>query len=281
MEAAEFNRARRPPSVDASRRGRWAIDNRTGDGSRNRKEVTPMHAYDLQKALTGLDHIRAATSALEVLSFLESALKPFGAEFFCLNFLPVKGQKFEEVLLVHQVPTAWMQLYLERQYSLVDPSLRHCRRTTWPFEYLESPYDRDSEPLAAEVLQRASDFGLSKGFLIPVASPTGRQGNVWIGGYDLKLAADEKSIVHLLSLYAFDKAQHFSGLCDIKPNITLREREVLTWIASGKTAWEIGQILNISKRTVDEHLAKAAHKLNAANRPQAVARAIRYRLIEP
>jgi LuxR family quorum sensing-dependent transcriptional regulator len=240
-----------------------------------------MRADDLQKALAGLDHISAATSAPEVLSFLEKALKPFGAEFFCLNFLPVAPQKFEDVLLVHRVPVDWMQLYLERQYSLVDPSLRHCWRTTRPFEYLQSPYDCDSEPLAAEVIQRAMDFGLSKGFLVPVASPTGRHGNVWIGGYDLKLAADEKSIVHLLSLYAFERVQHFSGFCETRPNITLREREVLTWIAWGKTAWEIGEILHISKRTVDEHLTKAAHKLNASNRPQAVARAILYRLIEP
>jgi LuxR family quorum sensing-dependent transcriptional regulator len=104
---------------------------------------------------------------------------------------------------------------------------------------------------------------------------------VWIGGYDLKLAADEKPIVHLLSLYAFERVRHFSGFCETTPNLTPREREVLTWIASGKTAWEIGEILHISKRTVEEYLAKAAHKLNATNRPQAVARAIRYRLIEP
>jgi hypothetical protein len=40
--------------------------------------------------------------------------------------LPVERQKFEDVLLIHRVPADWMQLYLERQYSLVDPSLRHC-----------------------------------------------------------------------------------------------------------------------------------------------------------
>jgi LuxR family transcriptional regulator, quorum-sensing system regulator BjaR1 len=239
------------------------------------------HACDLQKALAGLDGISAATSAPKVLGILEGALKPFGAEFFCLNFLPVALQKFEDVLLIHNVPAEWMQLYVERQYSLVDPSLRHCWRTTRPFEYLQSPYNRDSEPQAAEVIQRAEDFGLSKGFLVPVASPTGCHGNVWIGGYDLELAPSEKPIVHLLSLYAFERVRQFGGAGETRPCITPREREVLTWSASGKTAWEIGEILHISKRTVDEHLTHAARKLNATNRPQAVARAIRYGLIEP
>jgi LuxR family quorum sensing-dependent transcriptional regulator len=55
---------------------------------------------------------------------------------------------------------------------------------------------------------------------------------------------------------------------------------VLSWIASGKSSWEIGEILNISKRTVDEHCTNATRKLNAMNRPHAVALAIRHRLIE-
>jgi LuxR family quorum sensing-dependent transcriptional regulator len=206
---------------------------------------------------------------------------PFGADFFCINFLPAPQQKFEDVILVHHVPDAWLRLYLEKQFCSVDPSLRHCRHTARPFEYLEAPYDPDTDPQAAEVVHRSEDFGLSKGFLVPIAGPTGCEGNVWIGGYHLKLISSEKSIAHLLSLYAFESVRHLSGRCETKPSLTPREREVLTWIASGKSAWEIGEILHISKRTVDEHSTHAARKLNASNRAQSVARAIRYRLIEP
>jgi DNA-binding CsgD family transcriptional regulator len=61
--------------------------------------------------------------------------------------------------------------------------------------------------------------------------------------------------------------------------LTEREREVLTWVAQGKSAWEIGKILNIAKRTVDEYAATAYRKLGAVNRAQAVAIAVRDRLI--
>jgi DNA-binding CsgD family transcriptional regulator len=61
--------------------------------------------------------------------------------------------------------------------------------------------------------------------------------------------------------------------------LTRREREVLTWIARGKTAWEIGGILEIAKRTVDEHTHSSMRKLGAANRTQAVAIALRSRTI--
>jgi DNA-binding CsgD family transcriptional regulator len=63
-------------------------------------------------------------------------------------------------------------------------------------------------------------------------------------------------------------------------SLTLREMEVLTWVARGKSAWEIGKILGISKRTVDEHARSAAHKLGAANRAEASAIAVSRRIID-
>ena len=56
--------------------------------------------------------------------------------------------------------------------------------------------------------------------------------------------------------------------------LTPREREILAWIAQGKSALEIGTILCIAKRTVDEHAQNAARKLGAANRTHAVALAL-------
>jgi len=40
---------------------------------------------------------------------------------------------------------------------------------------------------------------------------------------------------------------------------------------AAKTGWKIGEILNISKRTADEHVRGICRKLGANNRTQAVA----------
>ena len=64
------------------------------------------------------------------------------------------------------------------------------------------------------------------------------------------------------------------------PSLTPRETEVLTWVAKGKTAREIAEVLHISKRTVDEHVLTAARKLGATNRTQAVAFALQNRLVK-
>ena len=65
----------------------------------------------------------------------------------------------------------------------------------------------------------------------------------------------------------------------VKHLLTAREVEVLTWVARGKSAWEIGEILHIAKRTVDEHVQTAVRKLGAVNRTHAVAIAVRDSII--
>jgi len=53
-----------------------------------------------------------------------------------------------------------------------------------------------------------------------------------------------------------------------------REQECLTWASRGKTAAEIGALLQISEHTVVYHFRRACSKLGATNRQQAVAKAI-------
>jgi DNA-binding response OmpR family regulator/DNA-binding CsgD family transcriptional regulator len=57
--------------------------------------------------------------------------------------------------------------------------------------------------------------------------------------------------------------------------ISSRESEVLLWVSRGKSNREIGEILTISPRTVDKHLAQIFTKLGVANRASAAARAVK------
>jgi LuxR family transcriptional regulator len=60
---------------------------------------------------------------------------------------------------------------------------------------------------------------------------------------------------------------------EAKAQLTDREIEVLRWTADGKTASEIADILNISERTANFHIANVITKLNAPNKTAAVIRA--------
>lgn len=96
-----------------------------------------------------------------------------------------------------------------------------------------------------------------------------------------RLSGRTKPAIYIITLYAFDRIHQLAAAkSEKRPPLTLREREVLAWSSPGKSAWEIGEILNLAKRTVDEHAKTAMRKLGARTRTQAVAIAIRKRLFE-
>ena len=63
------------------------------------------------------------------------------------------------------------------------------------------------------------------------------------------------------------------------PQLTQRERDVLRLLADGHSNEEIGKRLYISAETVRTHIRKAMDKLDADTRTQAVAKALRQRVI--
>jgi DNA-binding CsgD family transcriptional regulator len=71
---------------------------------------------------------------------------------------------------------------------------------------------------------------------------------------------------HLTANHLLRKEQSGSPL-------SARQLECLAWVQEGKSAGDIGQIIGISGRTVEGHLAKACAALGVRTRIQAVVRA--------
>lgn len=57
-------------------------------------------------------------------------------------------------------------------------------------------------------------------------------------------------------------------------DLTEREREVMQWLCSGKTNWEIAQVLHISESTVKNHVQRILVKLKVNTRAQAVVKGL-------
>lgn len=62
--------------------------------------------------------------------------------------------------------------------------------------------------------------------------------------------------------------------------ITGREKQILSWVREGMSNQEIGEQLGISSLTVKNHVQKILRKLGAANRAQAVAKAMTQNLLD-
>ena len=57
--------------------------------------------------------------------------------------------------------------------------------------------------------------------------------------------------------------------------LTPREREIMQWVAAGKTDDEIGEILTLGTSTVASHIENAKRKLDTFRRTHVVAEAVR------
>ena len=228
-----------------------------------------------------VDALEEFSTVADVANAFHLAIADHGMQHFIAIGLSVKGQPFEDTVIASRWPAELFMLYVEKDYARFDPLIRRSRQSHMPLEWRADAYRADGDPHVVEVMRRAAEFGLKHGYLVPIHGPKGYEGCVSTAADALRLSTQAKSAIHLMALYAFDRMRTLRGdLPDKKVLLTAREREILSWVAAGKSAAQISQALRISKRTVDEHSQTAARKLGAANRTQAVAIAMRDRIID-
>jgi LuxR family quorum sensing-dependent transcriptional regulator len=236
-----------------------------------------------RRAFEFVEGIERHSTVGGIMEATEALLGEYGFEYHCVSFLATATETLEDVLLSNRLPEEWLKLYSEKGYVHDDPAFRYAKTVVQPFRWFkEAPYNPEREPRAVEVVQRAGDFGILDGFVIPVASTAGRTGQIWFGGGALDLPEHLLPSLHFMAIYAFDRILKLKSLpAPHRANLTLREQEVLMLAANGKSTWEIGEALHISSRTVKAHIKHLCKKLGAVTRTQAVMIAVRDKIIQP
>lgn len=121
---------------------------------------------------------------------------------------------------------------------------------------------------------RAYDFYVTKLFLIALIPYL---------HYSLTRVLTMPDVISSNDTNCVDAASHKSDVLHKTTQhislLSVRESEILGWVAIGKSNWEIGQILGISQFTVNNHLKSIFKKLFVTNRIQAVTKAIALSLI--
>lgn len=210
--------------------------------------------------IEGLDRLDTPEAVLDTMLRVVSR---FGFEWLAFTgILPKPGETLDDLILAHHSPDGLHDLYTTRDYVRVDPNMRRALRSSSPFDWTWEDYGDEYGPRSTEVMRVLAEHTMERGFFVPVHGAGGYEAAVAMAGTDVDLAAEAKPGLHLMSLYAFERVrQLLGGRPEGKPPLTPREREVLAWSAQGKSAWEIGTILSVGKRTVDEHAQTAMRKL--------------------
>jgi LuxR family quorum sensing-dependent transcriptional regulator len=231
--------------------------------------------------LDTIEDMSRLTSVANVGARLEGAAEKFGFTSFGINGLPPLNEAANPVILTELTPTDFRDCYVAEGCYLVDHICAHARSSYQTFRYSEAPYAPSQARVHVRFLQFLDTYGMGPGLIVPVGRPAHIPACVWLGGEKPDLDDDTCYAVQMIASFAASKAQLLSRPAATGTGkLTAREREVLQWISTGKTSWEIGEILHIAKRTVDEHVRRAIRKTNAANRTHAVALAVRDGLID-
>ena len=237
---------------------------------------------DIKRALEFIEAAERCNALGELQSLLAESLEAFGATQFTLMALaenPNNGAR-SPLPLSEATSREWAARYRKRRYFNSDAIIHTAIRNSTPFTWK----DLDVKHLSASaktVFNEGREALKMKGSLvIPTHDATGFSGFVSLFFPNEPPDQTAHKALKLMAIYALEKAKELHGLepdkvgwdraCPLGP----RQREVIAFMAMGKTDWEIGAILGIAEKTANHHFEAAKRQLNVATRAQAVAVAV-------
>jgi LuxR family transcriptional regulator, quorum-sensing system regulator BjaR1 len=240
-----------------------------------------MSRRSLDETLSFIAAVDRAGSADAVAETVLSVVKPFGFSQVFAGIIPLPGMSAQQQVanvVLHRWPDKWSQRYFSQGYLFEDPTIQRVMNSTEPFLWseLEEAYRR--HPSASRIMDEAKEFDLGFGFTVPMLTLDGQSAGFSVASDRGELPPSFRGALQLLAMYSFGRAL---SLIDTPPPVKLtpRETDVLQWIAEGKSDWEISKILHVSEHLVDKMARQIRIKFGAANRTQAVAQALRHRII--
>lgn len=185
--------------------------------------------------------------------------------------------------LLEQLPN--LSMTVEQTYECKTRSSlsRLGHHTQVPF-FWKLDIFHDDDPVDAFLKQYLVSEGLNGGFTVPIVHSFSTMTTLVIGLDDVSRYESKKALLYSAALHLMDSVKRIrfpiSSAWDFaknnkpSPPLSPRESEIISWIALGKSSWEVSKIISISEHTVNDHIESAIRKLSAKNRTEAVAIAL-------
>ncbi|MEL6464413.1 MAG: LuxR family transcriptional regulator [Pseudomonadota bacterium] len=177
----------------------------------------------------------------------------------------------------------WVCHYIEQKLYMIDPITELAQSTISPFRWSGV---RDLMRLTPEqqlYLNQMREAGIGDGLAFQVFGPGLRNGYVGLG---VDRRADFPNDAAVLDFQVVAQAGHIR-YCALTPaalstnDLSPRERQILRWIARGKSNGSIADILLVSPHTVDTLVRRIFAKLGVADRTTAAIQGVGAGLILP
>ncbi|KQN76037.1 LuxR family transcriptional regulator [Duganella sp. Leaf61] len=229
----------------------------------------------------GGNALLSATTEEDFFAVLSRLARDLGFEYCAFGrkaLLPISNPK---IYMVNNYSQEWQQRYQQENYVAIDPTVAHAVKSMQPLIWTDALFQA-----SPAFWEDARAHGLKAGCAQSAFDPSGaaslltlaRSNEILSPAEVRKNAADVAWLVQsanqgMANMIARRPAQNQAVI------LTSREIEVLRWTADGKTSSEVGQIMQISERTVNFHVNNSLEKLGTSNKTACVAKALMLRLL--
>lgn len=206
-----------------------------------------------------------------------------GYEHASLAIFPSRDTTIETVnaFLHTSFPDELLSKYDDEKMGEIDPVVSHCMIKSTPLVWSPALFSMRRQQ---ELYEEACNHGIRSGVTLPYHGPNGEFGLLCFASGampDEHFQRDALRNIPELSCFRDFICETFSAFMKRPPltkdnvEITSRELECLKWCATGKSSWDIAQLMNCTEATVNFHFANIRRKFGVSSRRLAIVKAIR------
>jgi DNA-binding CsgD family transcriptional regulator len=234
--------------------------------------------FDFAQAF--IERCDRATHVKELAATFQQSLEALGFRHFacCSHVDPLRPPR--RSVMLHTYPEAWVRCFSELRFYEFDPVFLRAEQSRLPFHWDAPDFLAELTPPQQEVLAEAGRLGITRGYTIPIQS-VGAAGplraSCSVVPDSTAIDASSYFTVRLMGTYLYEAASRDAQAQDpagAAGMLSRRERQCLELAAQGKSDWVVGRLLNISERTVHNHIESAKRRLGVATRVQAIVNAL-------
>lgn len=221
----------------------------------------------------------SVTDVSDLMGVFEDTVRQFGFDISCYLIVRkgLQSVSLQQGLVYHSFPPDWVDHYVEQGYFEIDPIINQAPLQHDPYfwsdiERLVTLTDRQKQ-----MMREFGEFGIPDGVSIPIFTAKGNIAYFGLGTKKRKSDFARETITELRYICDHTHATYRRlGGPDRPETVVLspREKEVLYWIAQGKSNSVIATILEISDHTVDTLVRRCFSKLGVTNRVSAALKGV-------
>lgn len=219
-----------------------------------------------------IDTVPRIGSSEDLAIVMEQATRDLGFDYYALvHHVELKARTSDELVAISSYPDAWIEEYINRGLSTVDPIHLASHRTPIGFQWKDAGDLIDITQAHRQIREDTIRAGIEEGYTVPANIPGEANGSCSFAMRRGRRLPDASiAAAQYIGLLGFNTARNLvlarSPGRSEKRHLTTRQLECLILFGRGCGDKEIGRQLGISRETVIEHMVDARRRYGGCSR---------------